>query len=176
MSNPEFKLRPERAEDVQALQQLAEAIFGPGRFARTAYRVRESASVAKDLSLTAWCGDELAGSIRFSAIRVGARSRALLLGPLMTGAKWAGKGCGRALIEEGLKLARKDGNPLVLLVGDAPYYERFGFQPVPPGQITFPGPVDPARLLAVELVEGALQDYEGLVVGERDGSSNTKNR
>jgi len=175
MINPEFAVRPERAEDEQALRELAEATFGPGRFARTAYRVREGAAVAEELSLTAWCGDELAGAIRFTAIRIGARSGALLLGPLMTGAKWAGKGCGRALIEQGLKLARKRGAALVLLVGDVPYYDRFGFRLVPPGQITLPGPVDPARLLAVELKTGALQDYEGQVEGERDGSSNTKN-
>ncbi|MFQ5626674.1 MAG: GNAT family N-acetyltransferase, partial [Methyloligellaceae bacterium] len=126
MTNPEFAVRPERAEDEQALRGLAEATFGPGRFARTAYRVREHASVAEGLSLTAWCGDELAGSIRFSAIRIGARSGALLLGPFMVGPQWAGKGCGRALIEQGLTLARKNGTALVLLVGDLPYYERFG--------------------------------------------------
>ncbi len=168
---PEFTLRRERAEDEPALRELAEATFGPGRFARTAYRVREGAAVVQELSLTAWCGDELTGLIRFSAIRIGARSGALLLGPLMIGAKWAGKGCGGALIEGGLALARKRGSPLVLLVGDVPYYERFGFHRVPPGQITLPGPVDLERLLALELKPGALRDYEGRVQGERDGSS-----
>jgi len=162
---PEFTLRPERAEDEPALRELVEAAFGPGRFARTAYRVREGAGVARELSLTAWCGDELAGSIRFTAISIGARPGALLLGPLMTGAKWAGKGCGRALIEQGLKLARNRGSPLVLLVGDLPYYESFGFQRVPPRQITLPGPVDPERLLALELQPGTLKDYEGQVDG-----------
>ena len=171
MTNPEFTLRPERAEDEPALRELAEAIFGPGRFARTPYRVREGAAVAGELSVTAWCGDELAGSIRFTAIRIGAAGGALLLGPLMIGAKWAGKGCGRALIEQGLTLARERGTALVLLVGDVPYYERFGFRRVPPGRITLPGPVDPERLLAVELKPGALRDYEGPVQGERDGSS-----
>lgn len=166
MTNPEFILRPERAEDEPALRALAEATFGPGRFARTAYRVREDASVAEGLSVTAWYGDELAGSIRFTAIRIGAAGGALLLGPLMTGTKWAGKGCGGALIEHGLKLARERAAALVLLVGDIPYYERFGFRRVPPGQITLPGPVDPERLLALELVAGALRDYEGLVGGE----------
>ena len=165
MSSPEFAVRPERIEDTRALRELAEETFGPGRFARTAHRVRERAPVAGDLSLTAWCDGELAGSIRFSVICVGAQSRALLLGPLMVGAKWAGKGCGQALIEEGLKRAREDGYALVLLVGDLPYYERFGFARVPAGQIALPGPVDPARLLGVELVAGALQDYEGPVTG-----------
>lgn len=166
MTNPEFAVRPERAEDIQALKKLAEETFGPGRFARTAHRVRERAPVAADLSLTAWCEDELAGSIRFTAIRVGARSGALLLGPLMVAVQWAGKGCGRVLIAEGLGLARERGCALVLLVGDLPYYKRFGFAGVSPGQITLPGPVDPARILAAELAPGALRDYEGQVAGE----------
>ena len=79
MTDPDFTLRPERAEDEPALKELAEATFGPGRFARTAYRVREGAAVAGELSLTAWCGDELAGSIRFSAICIGAAGGALLV-------------------------------------------------------------------------------------------------
>lgn len=170
MTNPEFNLRPERAVDEPALRELAAAAFGPGRFARTAYRVREGAAAAEELALTAWCGDDLAGSIRFTAIRIGEAGGALFLGPLMIGAKWAGKGCGGALVEQGLALARKRGSPLVLLVGDIPYYQRFGFQRVPPGRIALPGPVDPERLLAVELKPGALQDYEGRVQGERDGS------
>ncbi|HDL16854.1 MAG TPA: N-acetyltransferase [Rhizobiales bacterium] len=165
MTDPEFALRPERAEDIRPLRKLAEETFGPGRFVRTAHRVREGAPVAADLSLTAWREDKLAGSIRFSAIRVGARSGALLLGPLMVAPRWAGKGCGRALIAEGLELARARGYVLVLLVGDLPYYERFGFVRVPPGQITLPGPVDPARVLAAELAPGALRDYEGPVTG-----------
>jgi len=165
MTNPEFTVRPERKKDIRALIDLAEQAFGPGRFARSAHRVRESAPVAADLSLTAWCRNELAGSIRFTVIRVGARSGALLLGPLMVGVKWTGKGCGRALIEEGLARAKEGGCALVLLVGDLPYYERFGFARVPGGQITLPGPVDPARLLAIELKPGALRDYEGVVAG-----------
>ncbi len=165
MIDPEFAVQPERGEDSRALRALAEEIFGPGRFARTAHRVRESAPIAADLSLTAWRGGDLAGSIRFSAIRVGARPGALLLGPLMVAVQWTGKGCGRVLISDGLDLARTHGYALVLLVGDLPYYERFGFARVPLGQITLPGPVDPARLLAVELVDGASQNFEGLVGG-----------
>ncbi len=166
MTNPEFLMRPEGREDVQALNDLAARAFGPGRFARTAHRVRESAAVVKALSHTAWVGDELAGSIRFAAINVGEHSDALLLGPLMVDPKWAGQGCGRALIEKGLELAKAQGFALVLLVGDLPYYERFGFQRVPPGQIMLPGPVDPARLLGVEFIPGALKKFEGMVQGE----------
>lgn len=167
MTDPEFLVRPERGEDVQVLNELAVSAFGPGRFTRTAHRVRESAAVVEGLSHTAWVGEDLAGSIRFAAIRIGERSGALLLGPLMVEPKWAGKGCGRALIEKGLELAKSQGHALVLLVGDLPYYERFGFQRVPPGQIQLPGPVDPARLLGVELIPDSLKEFEGLVQGER---------
>jgi predicted N-acetyltransferase YhbS len=70
-----------------------------------------------------------------------------------------------ALVEAGLTRAKAEGFRLVLLVGDMPYYGRFGFEPVPPGQITLPGPVDPARVLALELVPGALQAATGQVKG-----------
>lgn len=166
MTDPKFLVRPERTEDVQLLEHLAARAFGPGRFARTAHRVRERARVAEELSHIAWLGKDLAGSIRFAAIHIGERSGAVLLGPLMVEAKWAGKGCGRALIENGLELAKAQGYALVLLVGDLPYYERFGFQRVPVGQILLPGPVDPARLLGVELIPDALKEFEGLVRGE----------
>ncbi len=166
MTDPEFQVRPERKEDIQILNELATRAFGPGRFARTAHRVRENAAIVEELSHAAWVGGDLAGSIRFAAIRIGERPGALLLGPLMVEAKWAGKGCGRALIEKGLELARARGIALVLLVGDLPYYERFGFQRVPLEQIRLPGPVDPARLLGVEFIPGALKEFEGLVQGE----------
>jgi predicted N-acetyltransferase YhbS len=165
MTTPEFQVRPERAEDIEALRQLAARSFGPGRFARAAHRVREHAGPVKELSLTAWSDGVLAGSIRFTAIGIGASTGALLLGPLMVDTKWAGKGCGRALIASGLELAREAGYALVLLVGDLPYYERFGFARVPAGKIAMPGPVDPARLLAMELEPGALQRFGGIVRG-----------
>lgn len=163
MTDPVFMVRRERTEDLPALKNLATHSFGPGRFARTAHRVRESASHVDGLSLTAWVEDELAGSIRFTAVQVGGRPGALLLGPLMVDDEWAGKGCGKALMTSGLNLARDAGYELVLLVGDLPYYERVGFRCVPPGQITMPGPVDLSRLLAVELKHGVLNEFKGLV-------------
>ena len=166
MTDPEFLVRRESAQDVQTLNELAARAFGPGRFARTAHRVRESAAPVEGLSHIAWVGENLAGSIRFTAIHIGGRSGALLLGPLMVEPKWAGKGCGRALIEKGLELATAQGYGLVLLVGDLPYYERFGFQRVPAGQILLPGPVDPVRLLGVELIPDTLKDFEGLVLSQ----------
>ena len=156
-------VRPEHTKDLPALKNLAAISFGPGRFARTAHRVRESASPVDSLSLTAWVENKLAGSIRFTAVQVGGRPGALLLGPLMVDDGWAGKGCGKALMTNGLDQARDAGYELVLLVGDLPYYERIGFQCVPPGQITMPGPVDLSRLLAVELNPGVLNEFKGVV-------------
>jgi predicted N-acetyltransferase YhbS len=98
-----------------------------------------------------------------TAIRIGGRRDALLLGPLVVAPEIAGKGFGRALVSEALEAARAGGVRAVILVGDEPYYGRFGFTPVPPGTITLPGPVDPNRILALELVPGALADYRGAV-------------
>jgi len=165
MTDPHFVVRPERAEDLTALKNLAARAFGPGRFARTAHRVRESAPEVSFLSLTAWVEDELAGSIRFTALTIGGSPGALQLGPLMVDARWTGQGCGKTLMTHGLELARNAGYELVLLVGDLPYYERVGFYFVPPGQITMPGPVDFTRLLAAELNPGALNEFNGLVRG-----------
>jgi len=166
MSNPEFEVRPECPEDAEKLKSLATRSFGPGRFARTAHRIRERGYPAEALSLTAWIRDEFAGSIRFTAISIGGEAGTLLLGPLMVEEKWFGQGCGRALVRRGLELAREQGYALVVLVGDRPYYEQFGFVPVAPGQMIMPGPVDPARLLAVELEKGALDRYSGAVLAQ----------
>ena len=127
--------------------------------------MREGVPPVQGLSLCAVVDEQLVGGIRFTAIRIGRGEGGLLLGPLVVDPAAAGKGFGRALVEAGLTRAKAEGFRLVLLVGDMPYYGRFGFQPVPPGQITLPGPVDPARLLALELVPGALQAATGQVKG-----------
>lgn len=158
-----FEIRPETADAVPALSQLSADAFGPGRFARTAYRVREGVPPVAALSLTGWLDGRLVGGIRFTAVSIGAAEGAALLGPLVVDPQVKGKGYGKALVGEGLRRARDEGFGLVLLVGDMPYYGRFGFAPVTPGQITLPGPVDPARLLAVELQPGALEGAAGQV-------------
>jgi predicted N-acetyltransferase YhbS len=158
-----FEIRLETADAAPALSQLSAEAFGPGRFARTAYRVREGVPPVPALSLTGWLDGRLVGGIRFTAISIGAVEGAALLGPLVVDPLVKGKGYGKALVGEGLARARDEGFGLVLLVGDMPYYGRFGFAPVAPDKITLPGPVDPARLLAVELQPGALQSVAGQV-------------
>jgi predicted N-acetyltransferase YhbS len=160
-----FHIRVETESDVERLSQLSAEAFGPGRFARSAYRVREGVPPIAGLCLVGWREDRLVGGIRFTAISIGEENNAALLGPLVVDPAEAGKGFGRALVEEGLKRAKAEGIALVLLVGDMPYYGRFGFAPVRRGQITLPGPIDPARLLALELAPGALANAIGPVKG-----------
>ena len=162
MSN--FTIKLETPGDEAALSKLAAEAFGPGRFARSAYRVREGVPPVAGLALAGWRNGTLVGGIRFTAIGIGAQENALLLGPLVVAPSEKGNGYGRALVEEGLARAREEGFGLVLLVGDMPYYGRFGFAPVAPhGKIVLPGPVDPARLLALELQPGALAPASGKV-------------
>jgi len=165
MSSEKLEIRHENAGDASLLSQLAAEAFGPGRFTRTAYRVREGVAPVAALSLCGLLDGRLVAGIRFTAIRVGDSEDGLLLGPLIVDPEATGRGFGRALVEEGLARARAGGFSFVLLVGDMPYYARFGFNPVPPGQITLPGPVDPARLLCLELVPGAMEGAAGAVKG-----------
>jgi predicted N-acetyltransferase YhbS len=165
MSSSSFEIRLETGGDAPALSQLSAEAFGPGRFTRSAYRVREGVPPVKSLCLCGLLDGKLVGGIRFTAIRIGESEGAALLGPLVVDPLVKGKGFGKALVAEGLVRARGEGFALVLLIGDMPYYGRFGFQPVSPGRITLPGPVDPARLLAVELVPGALAGAAGAVKG-----------
>jgi predicted N-acetyltransferase YhbS len=164
MSDPTLTILPETADDALAIERLHERTFGPGRYARTAYRIREGVTHRPELSFTARIGTLLVGSVRLSPIRIG-ETKALLLGPLTVEPPFRHHGIGRGLIEHALGAARAAGYRLVVLVGDMPYYGRFGFQPVPPGRISLPGPVDPARLLAVELIPGALPGVNGMVKG-----------
>lgn len=168
MPTTEFTLHHETPADLAELLDLHARALGPGRFARTAYRVREGGGEVPSLSFVARNGERLAGGIRFTAVAVGGKPGALMLGPLVVEPEFAGKGCGRKLIARGLEAAREEGFALVILVGDRPYYERFGFRPVPRGHVAFPGPVDPDRILAVELAEGALARLQGKITALRD--------
>ena len=162
MSDVSHAIQPETADDAQAIERLYERTFGPGRFAKTAYRLREGMAHRLDLSFTARIGTLLVGSVRLTPIRTG-ETPALLLGPLTIEPPFRDRGIGRALIARALDEARAKGHKLVLLVGDEPYYRRCGFRIIPKGQVRMPGPVDPTRLLICELAEGAFAGVTGTV-------------
>jgi predicted N-acetyltransferase YhbS len=155
------------AADAARVGGLHARVFGPGRFARTAYRVREGTPFHSRYCRLAMIGDRLVAALRLTPVCVGGRPGALLLGPLAVDPEFANLGHGRRLIRESLDMAASDGRSLVVLVGDTAYYGRLGFAPVlPPGRIRLPGPADPARILARDLVPGAGAAASGLVTRE----------
>lgn len=149
--------------DLPAVSALEAAVFGPGRFARTAYRVREGNPAISAFCYGAFLGPRLIASLRMTPIVIGTTGPHLLLGPLSVAPDFSGQGYGRGLIAHALASAQTSGIGIVTLVGDMPYYGRFGFTPVPPGKILFPGPVNPARVLACELTPGTLAAATGMV-------------
>lgn len=154
------KFAPLTAADDAHLEKLDERAFGPGRYARTAYRLRESVEPDRSLSFVARIGTLLVGANRMTPILVGS-TPALLLGPLTVEPAFRQQRVGETLVKYSLDAARDAGHGLVLLVGDEEYYARLGFAPVPQGKITMPGPVDPERLLYCELRPGALAEASG---------------
>ena len=155
-----FEICPERPGDAAQIESLLDEVFGPGRFARTAYRLREGQAPLDALSFVALEDGGLRGSIRFAHVMVG-EEKVLFLGPLVVKSEDRGRGIGFALIDKGLEAASQMGASAVLLVGDEPYYARSGFQQVPAGRIFPIGPIDPARLLAFEIEAGALAGLKG---------------
>jgi len=153
-------LEPETPGDAEPIRRLNDRVFGPGRYARTAYRIREKADADPALSYVARVGTLLVGAVAMTPIAIADRP-ALLLGPLIVEPVFRSQGIGEALVNRSLAEAKGAGWKLVILVGDEPYYARMGFARVPPGQIVLPGPVDPARLLFHELEPGALADVRG---------------
>ncbi len=162
MADLAIVIAQEREGDAPAIHGLEERAFGPGRYARTAFRLREGNPHDCSLSFVARVSTLVVGSIRLTRIHVGT-SPALLLGPLTVDPAFRSKGIGRMLIEAALAAARTRGHALILLVGDEAYYARVGFRRASPQKIMMPGPVDPARVLVLELVEGAIEAASGRV-------------
>ena len=163
MSELNLTILPETAGDATAIERLHERTFGPGRYARSAYRIREGRGHVLALSFTARIGTLLVGSVRLTPICVG-EVPALLLGPLTVEPPFRERGVGGTLMKRALKEAKDQGHRLVLLVGDEPYYAKAEFKRVPKGQVKMPGPVDPARLLVAELVPGAFDaNVKGMI-------------
>jgi len=162
MSELNVTILPETADDAEAVERLHERTFGPGRYARTAFRIREGRAHLLELSFTARIGTLLVGSLRLTPICIG-ETPALLLGPLTVEPPFRERGVGSALIKRALQDAGAKGHKLVVLVGDEPFYGKIGFKRIPKGQVKMPGPVDPARLLVAELSPGAFEGVSGLI-------------
>ena len=155
--------------DIPAIEALHDRAFGPGRYARTAYRIREGLKPFSPLCRIAERNGRLVAALRMAPVTIGGKSGAELLGPLSVEPALAGQGIGRALVGEALACARQAGIQLVVLVGDLSYYQRFGFRISRPGQLLLPGPVDQSRLLILELVAGTSEGYRGEVRGAIGG-------
>jgi predicted N-acetyltransferase YhbS len=160
MTDLSLTILPETNDDAVPIERLHERTFGPGRYAKSAYRLRERIAHHLELSFTARVGTLLVGSVRLSPIRVG-KTKALLLGPLTVEPPFRERGIGYALIERALAEAKAGGHQLVVLVGDEPYYGKSGFKRIPKGCAIMPGPVDPGRLLVCELTEGVFEGVSG---------------
>ena len=142
-----YEFQRENPEDRWEVEALYDLCFAPGREALSSYRLRDGVPPVRDLCIVA--RDDLAivgGAIRFWPVRVG-RSEALLLGPVAVHPTRQGEGLGGALIREGLDRARQARWPRILLVGDAPYYGRFGFARLE--DVDMPPPTNPDRILGV---------------------------
>ena len=157
-----FTLRPERPEDGPAIDALLDKSFGPGRFAKTAYRLREGVDCIDALSWVAEEDGALRGTIRYWPVKIGG-TPGLMLGPVAVLPEPRGRGIAVALMNRTLDEAKALGHRAVILVGDEPYYARVGFARLPAGRMTMPGPVDYARLLGRDLSEGGLAELSGAI-------------
>lgn len=152
MNELSITIEAANAADDSAIEKLHQRAFGPGRFARTAYRIREQASAAESLGFVARVGSLLVGSVQLTPVRL-REARAFILGPLTVEPAFEKRGIGAALLQRCEQAARALKSDAILLVGDEPYYGRHGYKRVPMGRITLPGPVDPGRLLILPLTE-----------------------
>lgn len=158
-----FAIRAERAVDVAAREALLDACFGENRHDRTCQRLRDGRAPAAGLALSAVREGQLVGTVRLWHVSAGGRS-ALVLGPLAVDPACRELGIGAALMQQALAAARARGHDAVILLGDAPYYARFGFSAEKTGALMLPGPFERDRLLAIEFQAGALEGAEGMIV------------
>jgi predicted N-acetyltransferase YhbS len=158
-----FAIRAERTSDVVAREALLDACFGDNRHARTCQRLRDGRTPAEGLALSAVARGKLVGTVRLWHVSAGGIP-ALILGPLAVGGAYRKLGVGAALMDHALAAARARGHRAVLLLGDAPYYVRFGFSAQKTGELQLPGAFERERLLALELVDGALDGAWGMIV------------
>lgn len=160
-----FRITPEIPDDLDEVEYLYDLAFAPGRTALSSYRLRDGVEPIAELSLVARDKyDILAGAIRFWPVLIGQEGHtALLLGPVAVHPTRQGEGVGNLLISDSLERARNCGWSRVILVGDEPYYRRYGFARELAENLRFPPPTNPDRLLAKALVEGAFDDVSGMI-------------
>ncbi|MFT3988933.1 GNAT family N-acetyltransferase [Aestuariivirga sp.] len=158
-------IRHELAQDQPQREALLDRAFGKTRRRKTSERLREGRLAAEGLAFTAVdAKGRLVGTVRLWNVIAGSAGPALLLGPIAVDQKLRGKGIGGALMRHALQAAKNEGHGAVLLVGDAPYYQRFGFSTAVTQDLHLPGPVERARFLGLELEPHALDGAEGLVM------------
>jgi predicted N-acetyltransferase YhbS len=157
-----FAIRAERASDVAAREALLDASFGGDRHGRTCQRLREGRAPAEGLAFTAVRQGRLVGTVRLWHVTAGGVP-ALVLGPLAVDSACRNLGIGAALMKHALAAAKARGHGAVILLGDAPYYARFGFSPLKTAELALPGPFDRERLLGLELRAGTLEGAWGMI-------------
>src|SRR5437879_4104110 len=157
-----FAIRAERASDVAAREALLDACFGDNRHMRTCQRLRDGRAPAEGLALSAVREGRLVGTVRLWHVSVGGIP-ALMLGPLAVETSSRQLGVGAALMDHALAAAKARGHRAVILLGDAPYYIRFGFTAEKTGELSLPGPFERDRLLGLELRMGALDGAWGMI-------------
>jgi predicted N-acetyltransferase YhbS len=158
-----FAIRAERAVDVAAREALLDACFGEDRHDRTCQRLRDGRAPAAGLALSAVREGTLVGTVRLWHVSAGGRP-ALVLGPLAVDPACRELGIGGALMQQALAAARARGHAAVILLGDAPYYARFGFSAEKTAELLLPGAFERDRLLAIEFTDGALDGAAGMIV------------
>lgn len=157
-----FVIRAERASDIAAREALLDASFGGNRHGRTCQRLREGRAPAEGLAFTAVRQGRLVGTVRLWHVTAGGVP-ALVLGPLAVDSACRDIGIGAALMKHALAAAKARGHGAVILLGDAPYYARFGFTALKTREISLPGPFERERLLGLELRQGALDGAWGMI-------------
>jgi predicted N-acetyltransferase YhbS len=156
-------IRKERPPDTAAREALLDQAFGGTRYRKTSQRLRDGRLPAEGLSLIAADGKRVVGTARLWNIVCGSGQPALLLGPVAVESSCRNRGIGAALVRRAVVEARKRCHGAVILVGDAPYYSRFGFAVEKAANLKLPGPFERHRLLALELVPDALSGARGLI-------------
>ncbi len=167
MQKHELVYLTEHASHDAAIEFINDEAFGPARFTRAAQRIREQGPHDRDLSFVCLDNGEIAGSVRMTPVLAGS-VKGHMLGPLVVRPAYKSYGMGRELLQMAVEAARQAGSEAVILVGDPPYYTRFGFEPVAYGALDFPGPVDPARVLAVPIAEDAHARMKGRICWRKD--------